>query len=87
MEVVEDIPGCIVAPGLPRPDQGVDSLICGPIWALVKNLSSLNWLLYVACAKGPQTLQENKELPVLLQSCMDSRTILTRIGTPLDLGY
>ena len=57
---MEDIPGCIVAPGLLRPDQGVDSFICSPIWALVKNLSSLDWLLYVACAKGPQILKKTK---------------------------
>ena len=57
---MEDIPGCIVGPGLPRPDQGVDWLSCSPILALVKNLSSLDWLLLVACAKGPQTLKNTK---------------------------
>ena len=57
---MEDIPGCIVAPGLPRPDQGVDWLNCSPILALVRNLSSLDWLLLVACAKGPQTLKNTK---------------------------
>ena len=57
---MEDIPGCIVAPGLPRPDQGFDWLICSPILALVKNLSSLDWLLLVVCAKDPQSVKNTK---------------------------
>ena len=57
---MENIPGRIVTPGLPRPDQRVGWLICSPILALVKNLSSLDWLLLVACAKGPQTLKNTK---------------------------
>ena len=57
---MEDILGRIVAPGLSRPDQGADWLICSPIVALVKNLSSLDLLLLVACAKGPQTLKNTK---------------------------
>ena len=57
---MEDIPGCIVSPGLPRPDQRVDWLICSPILALVKKFSSLDGLLLVACAKGPQTLKNIK---------------------------
>ena len=31
--------------------------------------------------------EEHKELQVLFQSCIDSRTMLTRTDTPLDLGY
>ena len=57
MEVVEDIPGRIVAPCLPEPDQGVNWLSCSPILALVKYLSSWDWLLLGACAKGSQTLK------------------------------
>ena len=57
---MEDIPCCIVAPGLPSPHHGVDWLICSPILTLMKNLSSLDWLLLVACAKGPQTLKNTK---------------------------
>ena len=57
---MEDIPGRSVAPGLPRLHQGVDWLSCSPILALAKNLSSLDWLLLVACAKGPQTLKNTK---------------------------
>ena len=57
---MEDIPGCTVAPGLPRPRQAVDWLICSPIFGLVKNFSSLDWLLLVACAKGPQALKNTK---------------------------
>ena len=57
---MKDIPVRIVAPGLARPDQGVDWLICKPILALVKNFSSLDWLLLVACAKGPQTLKNKR---------------------------
>ena len=37
--------------------------------------------------QGSTNLEEHKELQVLLQRCIDSRTILTCIGTPLDLGY
>ena len=62
---MEDIPGCIVAPGLPRPDQVVDWSGCSLILALVKSLTSLDWLLLVACAKQEE---EHKELQVLLQS-------------------
>ena len=57
---MEDIPGRIVAAGLPRPDQGVNCLICSPILALVKNLSSLDLLLLVAFSKAPQTLKNTK---------------------------
>ena len=57
---MHDIPGCIVAPGLRRPDQGVNWLICSPILAFVKNLSSLDWFFLVACAKGPHTLKNIK---------------------------
>ena len=57
---MEDIRGRIVVPRLPRPDQGVDRLICSPILALVKHLSSLDWLLLVACAKDPPTLKNTK---------------------------
>ena len=60
MEVLEDIPGCIVAPGLPTPDQGVNWLSCSPVLALARNLSSLDCLLLVACAKGRQTLKNTK---------------------------
>ena len=57
---MEDIPGRIVARGLPKPDQGINWLKRSPILALVKNLSSLDWLLLVACAKGPKTLKNTK---------------------------
>ena len=57
---MEDIPRRIVPPGLPRPDQGVDWWICSPILGLVKNSSSLDRLLLVACAKGPPTLKKTK---------------------------
>ena len=83
---MEDIPGCIVAPGLPGPDQGVDWLSCRPILPMVKNVSSLDCLLLVACAKNPQTVKNTKNSR-FSHSCIDSRTTLTQIGTPLDLGY
>ena len=37
--------------------------------------------------QGSANFEEHEELQVLLQSCIDSGTILTRIGMPLDLGY
>ena len=37
--------------------------------------------------QGSTNLEEQNELQVLLQSCIDSRTFLTPIGTPLDLRY
>ena len=54
---MEDIPRCNVAPGLPKPRQAVDWLICSPILGLVKDLSSLDWLFLMACAKGPHTVK------------------------------
>ena len=57
---MEDIPCYTVAPGLPRPRQAVDWLICSPILGLVKNLCSLDLLFPMACAKGPQTLKNTK---------------------------
>ena len=57
---MEDITSCTVAPGLPRPRHPVDWLICSPILGLLKNLRSLDWLLPMACAKGPQTLKNTK---------------------------
>ena len=37
--------------------------------------------------QGSTNLEKHKELQAHLQSCIDSRTILTRIGTPPDLGH
>ena len=37
--------------------------------------------------QGSTNLGEHKELQVHLQSCMDSRSILTRISTSLDVGH
>ena len=48
--MMEDIPGSNVALSLPRPLQAVDWLICSAIFGLVKDLSSLDWLLLMACA-------------------------------------
>ena len=67
---MDDIPGCIVAPGLPRPDQGVDWLSCSPIVALVKDLSSLDWLLLVTCAMGQQTLKNTKNFKFSFRAAM-----------------
>ena len=55
-----DIPRCNVTPGLPRPRQSVDRLICSPILALVKDLSSFVWLLLIACAKDRYPLKNTK---------------------------
>ena len=60
MEVVEDTPGCNAAPGLPRPRQAVNWLICSPILGLMKDLISLDYLLLIACAKGRHTLKNTK---------------------------
>ena len=60
VEVVEYIPGCNVALGLPRPRQAVDWLICSPILGLVKDLSSLDWLLLKACGRSPYGLRRRK---------------------------
>ena len=49
---MEDIPGYTVPPGLPRPHQAVDWLICSPILGFVNKSSSLDWLIPMACAKG-----------------------------------
>ena len=57
---MEDIPGYNVAPGLPMPRQAIDWLICSSIFGLVEDLSSLDWLLLMACAKGPHTLKNTK---------------------------
>ena len=57
---MEDIPGRNVAPGVPMPHHAVDWLFCSPILGLVKDLSSLDWLLLKACAKGPHTLKNTK---------------------------
>ena len=46
--------------GVPRPRQAVNWLICSPIFGLVKDLSSSDWLLLMACAKAPHTLKNTK---------------------------
>ena len=84
---MEGIPGRIVAPGLSRPDQGVDWLMCSPILAFGEELELLGLAPSCCLCQGSTNLEEHKELQVLLQNCITSRTILTRIGTPLDLGY
>ena len=54
---MEDIPGCNVAPGLPMPRQPIKwSNLC-----LGEDLSSLHWVLLMACAKDPQTLKNTKK--------------------------
>ena len=57
---MQDIPGCNVAPGLSGPRQAAYWLICSRILGLMKNLSSLERLLLMACAKGQQTLRSTK---------------------------
>ena len=57
---MEDISGCSVAQGLSRPRQAVNWLICSRILGLVKDLSSFDWVLLMACAKGPHTLKNTK---------------------------
>ena len=47
---MEDIPGCNVAPSLPKPGKAVDWFIYRPILGVTKDLSSLNWLLLMAFA-------------------------------------
>ena len=55
--------------------------------ALGEELELLGLAPSCCLCQGSINLEEDKELQVPLRSCIDSITILTRIGTPLGLGY
>ena len=59
--VLEDIRGSNVAARLLRPLQAADWLICSAILGLMKDFSSSDRLLLMACAKGPGTLKNTKK--------------------------
>ena len=60
MELEEETLGCNVPPGLPRPRQAVNGLICSPILGLVNDSCSLDGFLSKAYANGPHPLKEPK---------------------------
>ena len=54
---------------------------------LGEELELLGLAISCCLCQGSTNLEEHKEVQVLLQNCIDSRTVFTCIGTPLDLGY